>query len=49
MTTTGEALGNISQAFIHVALIHTARNLDLALSQREKMRVDESASESNAT
>jgi GH15 family glucan-1,4-alpha-glucosidase len=32
---TGEALGNVPQAFTHVSLIHTARNLDLALRARE--------------
>jgi GH15 family glucan-1,4-alpha-glucosidase len=32
---TGEALGNLPQAFTHVSLIHTARNLDLALRRHE--------------
>lgn len=44
---TGEALGNFIQAFTHVSFIHTARNLDLALSARElpapqEMRLGES-------
>jgi GH15 family glucan-1,4-alpha-glucosidase len=30
---TGEYLGNYPQAFTHIALIHTARNLDRALSR----------------
>jgi GH15 family glucan-1,4-alpha-glucosidase len=45
---TGEALGNFLQAFTHVSFIHTARNLDLALSARElpapqEMRLGESS------
>ncbi len=32
---SGEALGNLPQAFTHVSLIHTARNLGEALSERE--------------
>ncbi len=31
--TTGEYLGNYPQAFTHIALIHTARNLDRALNK----------------
>lgn len=29
---TGEMLGNFPQAFTHLSLIHTARNLDAAIS-----------------
>jgi GH15 family glucan-1,4-alpha-glucosidase len=36
---TGEFLGNYPQAFTHIALIHTARNLDRALRQAELGRV----------
>ncbi|MFQ5879525.1 MAG: glycoside hydrolase family 15 protein [Dehalococcoidia bacterium] len=30
---TGEALGNLPQAFTHIAFVHTARNLDAALDK----------------
>jgi GH15 family glucan-1,4-alpha-glucosidase len=36
---TGEYLGNYPQAFTHIALIHTARNLDRALRLAELGRI----------
>jgi GH15 family glucan-1,4-alpha-glucosidase len=36
---SGEFLGNYPQAFTHIALMHTARNLDRALRQAELGKV----------
>jgi GH15 family glucan-1,4-alpha-glucosidase len=33
---TGEYLGNYPQAFTHIGLIHTARNLSRALAAEEQ-------------
>ena len=37
--STGEYLGNYPQAFTHIALIHTAKNLDRALNRAETASV----------